>query len=176
MPSAEYALTPYLRRRLKKPLGHLFTPEELNRTQFREAVAAARLIVTVGDRVTDTIQALGRTPEIQVVDGMERREAREPPRAPFSKLIRVKNPAGVLTRQAVAAARRSFREAKRPVRILVDGEEDLLTIPILAYAPEGSVIYYGQPGVGVVMLRVDHAGKERARLMLEKMSSSQKDR
>ncbi len=174
MARPKYALTPYLRRRLKKPIGHLFTPEELNRTQFREAVAAAPLIVTVGDRVTDTIQALGRTPDIQVVDGRERRKARVAPGAPFSKLIRVGNPAGVLTRHAVAAARRSFREAKRPVRILVDGEEDLLTIPILAYAPEGSVIYYGQPGVGVVMLRVDDAGKQRARRLLERMSSGTK--
>ena len=162
-------LTPYIRRRLKKPLGKLFLPEQVDSPTFRRILEAAPLVVTVGDRVTDTIQALGRTPDIQIVDAKEQRKQRKAPEAPFKKLIRVKNPAGVLTSQAIFATRRSFSEKTRPVRILVAGEEDLMAIPALVHAPDESVIFYGQPGVGVVLVAVDEKSRGRAKRTLEKM-------
>ena len=172
MSRARYALTRSLRGRLKKPMGRFFTPEELTSPQFRKSFEDATLVITVGDRVTDTVHAIGRTPDVQVVDGRERREERREPDAPFKKLIEVSNPAGSLTSMAISAARRSFRERQRPVRILVKGEEDLMTIPALIYAPDGSVVFYGQPGKGVVMVTVDSSSRERARRVLSAMKTS----
>jgi hypothetical protein len=50
--------------------------------------------------------------------------------------------------------------------IFVDGEEDLAVIPLVIASDEGSVILYGQPGVGVVLRLVDREAKEKARDML----------
>ncbi len=169
MAQRERTLTPYLRRRLKRPLGTVFMPEQVNSPSFRRILESAPLVVTVGDRVTDTMEALGRTPDIQIVDAREQRKQRKQPEAPYRKQIKVKNPAGMLTNRAIAATRRSFEDNRKPIRILVDGEEDLMTIPALAHAPDGSVIYYGQPGVGVVLVTVNETSRGRAARILEKM-------
>jgi uncharacterized protein (UPF0218 family) len=40
------------------------------------------------------------------------------------------------------------------VHLLVEGEEDLLTLIVALYAPVNSLIIYGQPQKGVVVVKV----------------------
>ena len=89
---------------------------------------------------------------------MERRQAREAPDVPYSRLLKARNPAGSITSEAIVAVRKALK-GKKPVRVLVDGEEDLLAIPVVEAAPLGSVLHYGQPGVGVVVVSVDARAK-----------------
>lgn len=169
--AADYVLTPSLRRRLKKPLGRLFPAVEVRGDEFISLILEARLVVTVGDRVTETFQeAAGRSPDVYVVDGMERRSARDVPRIAHGAVHRAKNPAGRITRGAMAAMKRAFA-GEKPAMVLIDGEEDLLAIPAVLYAPLGAVVLYGQPLEGVVAVEVDEGAKERARRTLEGMSS-----
>jgi hypothetical protein len=39
------------------------------------------------------------------------------------------------------------------------GEEDLLGLPLIHSLPLGSVMFYGQPGMGVVMIEVNEETK-----------------
>jgi GTP-dependent dephospho-CoA kinase len=149
-----------MRKKLAKPLGRVFKGEEVNTAEFERMVSEPPMVVTVGDRVTDTIGALGRIPDVQVVDGVERRKRREPPKVPYSRLVEVENPAGTLTREAIDGMRRAFRGPK-PVRVMVEGEEDLMTILAVAMAPVSTVVFYGQPGEGVVAIRADRVAKSR---------------
>ncbi|MEM4417465.1 MAG: DUF359 domain-containing protein, partial [Nitrososphaerota archaeon] len=41
----------------------------------------------------------------------------------------------------------------RPTVVLVDGEEDLLALPLLYHLRERDVLLYGQPGRGCVIVR-----------------------
>ncbi|MDA4125838.1 MAG: DUF359 domain-containing protein [Thaumarchaeota archaeon] len=157
-----------MRLKLARPLGRVFRGEEVNSPEFGKLVSESTMVVTVGDRVTDTIGALGRTPEVQVVDGVERRKRREPPKVPYSRLVKVENPAGTLTREAIDGMRKAFGGSK-PVRVLVEGEEDLMTILAVAMAPASAVVFYGQPGEGVVVIRADGIAKSRNREILGKM-------
>lgn len=163
-----YNLPPGLRPRLAKPLGRLFKGSEVEGPAFRELVTGAQIIVTVGDRVTDTIGKMGRTPEVQVVDGVERREKREPPGVAHARLIRAKNPAGQLTSEAMEAVRSAFL-GEKPARVLVEGEEDLLAMAAIAFAPQSAVVLYGQPGVGVVAVVVDEEARERTLSIMDEM-------
>ena len=52
----------------------------------------------------------------------------------------------------------------------VEGEEDLLAIPAVTKAPLGSIVYYGQPKVGVVMVAVDEEARLRAGRTLRQMA------
>ena len=54
--------------------------------------------------------------------------------------------------------------------VLIEGEEDLLTIPAVMEAPLGAVVFYGQPLEGVVAVRVDEESKAGARAILKGMS------
>ena len=53
-----------------------------------------------------------------------------------------------------------------PVLVEVDGEEDLAPMYILATAPLGTIIVYGQPKKGVVMRVLDIEAKHRSRNLL----------
>ncbi len=108
--------------------------------------------------MTETLQALGRTPDVQVVDEVERRVRRTPPEVPFVRLLRASNPAGTITAEAIVALENALL-GEKPARVLIDGEEDLLAIPAIEAAPLGSLLYYGQPGEGVVMVVVDERAK-----------------
>lgn len=157
-----------MRERLSKPLGRLIAGEELSSEGFARLVSGATFVVAVGDRVTDTLAGMGRVPDVQVVDGRERRVARKPPEARHERLIRTVNPAGAITSEAMEALRTAM-EGEKPARVLVEGEEDLLAIPAVALAPPGAAVFYGQPGEGVVVVAVDAAAKERSRSLLAEM-------
>jgi GTP-dependent dephospho-CoA kinase len=163
-----YRLPEKMRPKLSSPLGRVYSGEEASGIEFANLARQSAMAITVGDRVTQTLGELGRTPEVQVVDGVERRARREPPKVPYRRLIRVKNPAGTLTLDAIEGVRRAF-EGTKPVRILVDGEEDLIAMLAVAMAPISSMVFYGQPGVGVVAVKVSATSKSRNRALLAEM-------
>jgi uncharacterized protein (UPF0218 family) len=53
-----------------------------------------------------------------------------------------------------------------PVRILVTGEEDLLALPLFVIVPNGSVVLYGQPLEGMVIVRINEKIRRKAQEML----------
>ena len=163
-----YRLPEVMRAELGTPLGRVFSGEETNGPEFQRLVKESPIIVTVGDRVTDTIGSMGRTPDVQVVDGVERRIKRKPPSVPYARLVKVKNPAGTLTAEAISGMKQAF-VGKKPVRVQVDGEEDLMAMLAIAMAPVFAMVFYGQPGVGVVAVRTDATAKARNRAILAKM-------
>ncbi len=168
----EYKLPEHLRPRLAKPLGRLFSGEEVKSHSFAKVVSDSAVVVTVGDRVTDTLGGLGRNPEVQVVDSRENRKERALPDVAYARLIGVHNPAGTVTEEAIDGIREAFR-GEKPVRVLVNGEEDLLTIPVVALAPVSAVIFYGQPGEGIVVVKADPESKARNRAILAEMGISE---
>jgi uncharacterized protein (UPF0218 family) len=131
------------------------------------------LVVTVGDRVTETMQQLGRTPDVQIIDEVERRVRRQAPDVPYLRLFKAPNPAGTITQEAILAIKSAFA-ADKPARVLVDGEEDLLVIPALVSAPAGSTLFYGQPGKGVVLVVIDERAKASSKLLMPSMRSARR--
>ena len=152
------------RRKLKRPLGVLVErPDEGKiRTLIKQPFA------TVGDKVTESFCSLGFKPKLEIVDGREMREERLPPEGCYQLLIKVRNPAGKITGEALKAVREALKTDLR-IRILVDGEEDLLALPCILYGPDGLRVFYGQPGKGIVYVDVNSASREKARRLLEEM-------
>lgn len=130
------------------------------------------MIVSVGDRVTETLGKLGRVPDVQIVDSRENRREREPPDVPHARSIRVRNPPATITDDAIRGIEEAFR-GKKPARVLVDGEEDLLAIPAVVFAPISAIVLYGQPGVGIVIVRVSAASRARNRALLAEMAGAE---
>jgi uncharacterized protein (UPF0218 family) len=166
-----HELPPSLRSKLARPLGRFFTTKEVKGKVFAQLVSDAPMVITVGDRVTETVYGLGITPDVQVVDGRERRKTREPPDVPYARLVEVENPPGVLTDEAIEGVRSALR-GKKPARVLVKGEEDLVAIPVIALAPVTAVVFYGQPGEGIVVVKAVNRAKARSRGILAQMGIS----
>jgi uncharacterized protein (UPF0218 family) len=58
--------------------------------------------------------------------------------------------------------------------VIIDGEEDLLTIVTVLSAPAGAFVVYGQPQVGVVVVKVTEEAQERMRRIVDLMEDSSK--
>lgn len=146
-------------------MGELIPDRQAGREEMTGRLAGATCIVTVGDRTTEKVVGYGLEPDLQIVDGLERRMARAIPESD-AETISCSNPAAHITEEAVSAIVRAYA-SDHPIRILVSGEEDLLFVPALVHAPEGAMLMYGQPGEGLVLVRADAASKERAHRILE---------
>jgi len=60
-------------------VGTLYRAEQLHEREFLDCLLSSPLVISVGDRVTESLHALGRTPDVQVVDEVERRVKRAAP-------------------------------------------------------------------------------------------------
>lgn len=127
----------------------------------------SKMVVAIGDATNDVLISLGFQPDIQVVDGYEQRIKRSLPKTKFKTQHYADNPAGTISKKALRIILRSIDEDK-PVRIIINGEEDLLALIIFAFYPDDSVIFYGQPGEGLVYSKVKNYQRP-AKSILEKM-------
>ena len=60
-------------------------------------------------------------------------------------------------------------KAKTDTLIIVNGEEDLFTLPAILYAPVGTSVLYGQPDEGLVVVSVNNSLKTKVRNILIEM-------
>jgi len=175
MPVA-YVLTPELRIKLKEPMGTLVQGSFAEAmARFKELVANERpkYIISVGDTVSKNLVKHGLLPKLAIVDNKAMRKPTGPIPLTSEKTIRVENPAATITEEAVRAIRDAFG-ANDTAKIMVDGEEDLLTLVAVAYAPEGSFVVYGQPHEGIVIVKATPAKKAEIAGILKTMGEARK--
>lgn len=166
-------LTPRLRRNLKKPIGILFRGSlEETITMLKTLVEKEKpaKIVTVGDQVSQDLTDYSLLPDILIVDNKIMRKEIPPISATADQIVNVKNPPGTITDEAWSALESATRNSRR-TKIVVDGEEDLLTLVAILVVPEKSLVLYGQPHQGIVVVKATAEMKQRIREMVEAMKS-----
>jgi uncharacterized protein (UPF0218 family) len=84
------------------------------------------------------------------------------------KTIEVMNPAATLNPELIEMIKDSLAGKER-IKIVVDGEEDLATLPVILYAPLGSAVVYGQPNEGSVLVEVTLEKKEQIKDLMGRM-------
>jgi uncharacterized protein (UPF0218 family) len=60
--------------------------------------------------------------------------------------------------------------------ILVEGEEDLLALPSIVESPDNSLVLYGQPSQGLVVVDTNSMVRKEAGLILGRMTREETDR
>ncbi len=126
------------------------------------------IIVSVGDVVSENMAEHGILTHLVIVDNRVMRQPREPVVLKVNQTIHVKNPPGTITDQAWLAVKEALKQ-KRQVKIVVDGEEDLLTLVVLLHAPLNALVVYGQPYEGIVAVKVTQRKRQEARRIIEAM-------
>jgi len=157
-------------RLFKKPAGTLIKNEEISSDSLSPYLKTP-LIISVGDATTETLLSLGIVPSIQIVDGKEGRERRQLPEKGHAAEIKCTNPAGGISADAIGAVKKAL-SSEKPVRITVDGEEDLMGAVVLALAPNGSVMFYGQPLEGLVAVRINEESRNKFGEVINRIISS----
>lgn len=161
----ENKFPPKLQERLKKPWGLLIrgsygeTAQEIRRILEQEKNP---YLITVGDAVSKNLVENGILPNLMIIDNrIMRSPACGSNRLPADGEVHVKNPPSAITEEALKAIQNAVKSGLR-IKIVVDGEEDLLTPAAALYAPLGSILIYGQPGEGAVLVRVTEDIKAEA--------------
>lgn len=150
------------RESLKEPMGPIETDAEtlLERT--------AKPLIAVGDVVTYHLLEADHPPDVALVDGYTERTAVDDEieqRVTANASVTVTNPPATITAALVCTLCEAL-ENTEPTTILVDGEEDLATLPAILAAPDGASVVYGQPGEGMVHVRVDETVRTEIRELL----------
>jgi len=122
----------------------------------------------VGDVVCSNFIKYGIKPYVCVIDYRTLREELshdlDHVSRCFRNVVKVRNPAGTITEEALTA----ITNLKGPSLVIVDGEEDLLGLVAILAADDGDVVTYGlPPNVGVVLIRVCGRVKELTNELLK---------
>ncbi|MCQ4333991.1 GTP-dependent dephospho-CoA kinase family protein [Natronomonas sp. F2-12] len=157
-----------MRDDLKEPLGEVYTdPGAL-------LAAADEPIVAVGDIVTYHLLEAGHRPTVAIVDGKTKRERVErdvlDAIEEFDGRIDVANPQSTITDDLLEAIATALADPE-PTVVVVDGEEDLASLPAVLAVPDGGSVVYGQPEEGMVLVPVDPGVRERCRTLIGRMQS-----
>jgi len=140
-------------------------------------LASAKKVAAVGDMTAFYLLKSSIVPDLLVVDNKTKR-------MPISddvvrkldhdsyKTVRVDNPAATLTIDLMDRIKESLQGDDR-IKIIVDGEEDLATLPAILYAPIGSAVVYGQPNEGSVLVHVTPERKKHIEEFIKRMRAEE---
>ena len=163
-------MTEELRDSLKKPLGRLLRGKgsevygELTGEILRSNPPR---VILVGDAVSRNATIHKVRSDLMIIDNKEMRRPTEAFHKKAKRTFLVRNDAGTISADAWAGVEEAVQHGD--AIMIVDGEEDLLTLVAITVAPLGSIVAYGQPNEGLVMVQVDNQTKERASCLLDAM-------
>ena len=157
-----------IREQFKSPLGILLPEKNADKQHIQNYLTDNSYIVTVGDKTTEKLIEFEIIPSLQIVDGQEKRVKREPPKLENVTTITCDNPAATIADSSIDVIKKAFK-LEPPVRILVNGEEDLLVLPVCVHAPENAVVFYGQPNEGLVVVKVNQEIRNKTQELLDLM-------
>ena len=173
------SIPPEVLAELKKPLGKLILDSDITEKKIKKEIASLKhKIISVGDRSTERLVSLGIYPNLAIVDGVERRQEKEKIlnnritellAKNFTRISCI-NPAGTITKEAFDKIRFALT-GEKDVILQIIGEEDLLTLPACYFAPYDSVVCYGQPLEGLVLINVNTPMKRKAKELMKSINN-----
>ncbi|MBP9781312.1 pantetheine-phosphate adenylyltransferase [Candidatus Woesebacteria bacterium] len=108
-------------------------------------------IILVGDSTIERFTANKWPFHLGIFDRMIQRKPAQGITLDIEPDFVVQNPAGSITTELAQSIQTLLRsDLTKPKYLFVQGEEDLAAIPAILLAPLGSVLYYGQPKIGLV--------------------------
>lgn len=152
-------ITDELKEELRKPWGQLLKAPSVGDGEF---------VICVGDETSKVFNRSKIEYKISVVDF---KIARKKAVSSFlelgfsgnEKVYSVKNPAGSITSELFKTAINVVKNKTMEKQIIkIEGEDDLAVLPLILASPLDCMIFYGQPGEGLVKIRVSENIKARA--------------
>jgi GTP-dependent dephospho-CoA kinase len=159
-----------LREALKEPFGKL-----VNEKQLLSLLKQKDKIISIGDIVTYTLITNNIIPQVCIIDYIHKRkqcaaEITQAIKGFAAKQIIVTNPPGTITDELWDTLELVLnKKEKKPVRIEIDGEEDLASLAAIYLAPLDATIIYGLPNKGVVVANATVDNKNKVKKILDRM-------
>ncbi|MBW9221726.1 GTP-dependent dephospho-CoA kinase family protein [Methanothermococcus sp. SCGC AD-155-C09] len=154
-----YVLTEELREMLKKPFGKV----------YKELPPINGKVISIGDITTKNLISNNIIPKLSIFDLKTKRNIPVSIDHKFNKVFEVKNPPGCISDEAIEKIKYLSKVNEENMALKVEGEEDLLAIPVIKYFPNGTIVLYGQPNAGVVFLKINDDLKDKIDRILKSM-------
>ena len=162
------------REELKRPLGELYRGDGLECIEaMAQKLRRATKVLAVGDITAYYLLEGGIEPDLIIVDHKTKRKpapdhVRDGISQPSYRTLEVDNPPATLSNELIEMIRVALLGDER-LKIVVNGEEDLATLPVILHAPLGSAVVYGQPGEGSVLVSVTIEKKDYIKELMDRM-------
>ena len=162
-----YILKPEMAQELKQTKSKVYTesPGFLEKSDF---------IATIGDICTIKIIEEIRIPDLMIVDYKTKRdlsltkEQKNIIESTDCKTVEVMSESGTISKELYNEIEIAITKNKK-TQIIVNGEEDLATLPVIKLCQIGAKVIYGMPDRGMVVVDVSQQTKERTNELLERM-------
>lgn len=174
-----------LKRVLRNPLGRVIPSIELlseillHKMKDKNNKQSYITHIAVGDMVTYHLKRIGISPLLSIIDGITLRKALN------KKLLdsilekdcyNSPNKNGTIQKEAVTALYGLFSlflsgHKDAPKQLLIEGEEDLLTLVSILFAPLKSHVWYGQKDKGAIDVLVTENKKQIVYNLLQQFKS-----
>lgn len=164
----ELILPEKMKEELRKPLGKVYKSAK----EIIEAISKSNikpvLIIAVGDIIVNSLIKEGINPDVKIIDFCSRRT---PIKSNFYTLRvrRHENKQGTINLKTAEKLRQLILHptgAQARSWLIIDGEEDLLALPAILYAPLGSLICYGHWQYGVIGIEITEKIKNKVKILL----------
>jgi len=153
---------------MRKKYGTLVKKED----ELLNMISEKDTLISIGDVCTYTLFKLGFRAKLYIIDYRTKRGPfiNDIPKEGYH-ILNVKNPQSMITKELWNHIKNSLQNDKY-IRIEVDGEEDLATLPAIYFAPMNAIVIYGIPDKGMAVIKVNQKMKKQIENMLIKMEGS----
>ena len=161
---------------MKQPQGLLIEgPFEKVMNKLKKFIEKEKplLTISVGDIVSIHMIKHGIALDILIVDNKTMRKPIQPINVDVDQTLYAENPPGAITDEARDAIKQAIEQKGRTI-VIINGEEDLLTVATVLAAPKNALVVYGQPHKGVVAIKVTEEAKEKMQRVMDGMVESSK--
>ena len=116
-----------------------------------------------------TVCDVGLSPNLMIIDYKTQRHQIEHDILTQKK---IRNQSGTIAPKAVTEIWKILYNPSGQSKIIISGEEDLLAIPAILFAPLSGVVLYGLANKGIVVIDVDETMKSTVKAIIEKFSDN----
>ena len=162
-----YILKPEMAQELKQTTLKIYTeiPLDLYNSKF---------VATVGDICTAKLIQERIIPSLMIIDYKTKRNIKLTEMQISTidsvkcKSVEIDNEPGTISQQLYFEIKNAIK-SDIMTKIIVNGEEDLATLPVIKHSKIGTKVIYGMPDKGMVVVDVNRQAKERTSKLLERM-------
>lgn len=161
---------------MKKPQGLLIEGSHENALlRLKELIEREKptRVISVGDIVSERMIEYGLSLNVLIIDNKTMRKPIQPIKVSSDHTLYVKNPPGSITEESWIIIQKAL-EQEGLTKIIIDGEEDLLTVVAVLSAPTNSFVIYGQPSVGIVVIKVNNENRKKMQKIIDLMKETSK--
>ena len=136
---------------LKKPLGTLYPDFE----DAIDEIKSSEFLISVGDATFENLTKNEIYPNIGIIDNLIQRKNHTHDIIRANHILNADNPAGCITDDLWETIGQALELSNKGECYVIEvaGEEDLAVLPCIIMADPETIILYGQPNEGLVLLK-----------------------